>query len=118
MEGNRVAGVVVSTKQGLAEIRARVLHLPTLKPVDESLIIRCARETGALLTLEDHSVLSGLGGMVAEIVTEHFPVPVRRLGLPDQFGLTAGLEYQLQYFGLTKDNIVNQAKQMIKKKSR
>jgi transketolase len=97
-------------------IRARVLHLPTLKPVDKEGIVRCARETGALLTVEDHSVLSGLGGLVAEIVTEECPVPVRRLGLNDQFGLTADLDFQLQYFGLTVENIVRNAKQLIQKK--
>lgn len=98
------------------KIQARLLHLPTLKPVDRELIIRCAKETGALLTMEDHSVLSGLGSLVAEIVTEEYPVPVCRLGLKDQFGLTAGLEFQLKYFGLTVEDIVSNAKQVIQKK--
>ena len=98
------------------QIGARVLHLPTLKPVDEALIVQCAQETGALVTIEDHSVLSGLGGLVAEIVTDQYPVPVRRLGMNDQFGLTAVLDYQLQHFGLTTDNIVSQAKTLIDKK--
>ncbi len=97
-------------------IRARVLHLPTLKPVDKELIVQCAKETGALVTVEDHSVLSGLGSLVAEIVTEEYPVPVRRLGMQDQFGLTAGLEFQLKHFGLTVEDIVSHAKQLIQKK--
>lgn len=97
-------------------IQARVLHLPTLKPVDTDLIIQCARATGAFVTVEDHSVFSGLGGLIAEIVTEAFPVPVCRLGLNDQFGLTAGLDFQLQHFGLTVDNIVSRAKDVIRKK--
>jgi transketolase len=98
------------------DIQARVLHLPTLKPVDKELIVQCARETGALLTVEDHSVLSGLGGLVAEIVTEEFPVPVCRIGMNDQFGLTAGLDFQLQHFGLTVENIVSHVQQLIHKK--
>ena len=97
-------------------IHARVLHLPTIKPVDTEMVVRCAQETGALVTVEDHSILSGLGGLVAEIVTEECPVPVRRLGLNDQFGLTAGLDFQLQHFGLTAENIVKHAKQVMQKK--
>jgi transketolase len=97
-------------------VQARVLHLPTLKPVDKELIIQCAKETGALLTIEDHSILSGLGGLVAEIVTEEYPVPVCRLGMQDQFGLTAGLEFQLKHFGLTPEDVVSRAKQLIQKK--
>ncbi|MCP4395704.1 MAG: transketolase family protein [bacterium] len=97
-------------------IRARALHLPTIKPVDRDLIVRCAQETGALLTAEDHSVLSGLGSLVAEIVTEECPVPVCRLGLNDQFGLTAGLDFQLRHFGLTVENIVKNAKELVRKK--
>jgi transketolase len=98
------------------QIQARVLHLPTIKPVDKALVIQCARETGALVTVEDHSVLSGLGGLIAEIVTEEFPVPVCRIGMNDQFGLTAGLDFQLQHFGLTVENIVSHIQQLIHKK--
>jgi transketolase len=60
--------------------------------------------------------LSGLGSLVAEIVTEEYPVLVCRLGLKDQFGLTAGLEFQLKYFGLTVEDVVSSAKQLIQKK--
>lgn len=67
-------------------IHARVLDMATIKPLDEEAVIRSARETGAIITIEDHTILGGLGSAVAETVTEHCPVPVRRIGIRDQFG--------------------------------
>jgi transketolase len=99
-------------KQG---IEARVIHLPTLKPADRNTILASARATGAIITIENHSVLGGLGGLVSEIVTSEYPVTVRRLGINDQFGLTAGLEFQLKYFGLTVEDIVKNAREILNK---
>jgi len=95
-------------------INARLLHLPTLKPVDSKSIVKCAKETGAIITIEDHSVFGGLGGLVSEIVTSKYPVPVCKLGLNDRFGLTASLDFQLNYFGLTVENIIKEAKKILK----
>jgi len=97
-------------------IDARLVHLPTLKPVDREIIVNSAKDTGAIITIEDHSIHGGLGGLVAEIVTCDCPVLVGRLGLNDTFGLTASLGFQLEYFGLTVENIISTAKQMIKNK--
>lgn len=98
------------------EIGGRVLHLPTLKPADAEAVLACARETGAIITIEDHSVFGGLGGLVCEIVSKGCPVPVSRLGFNDQFGLTADLQFQLDYFGLTVENLVKNAKSIIQEK--
>ena len=92
-------------------INGRVLHMPTLKPAPVDAVVRCAEETGAMVTVENHSVVAGLGGLVAEIVTNASPVPVRRIGLPDAFGLTASLEYQLEHFGITTAAIVEAARE-------
>jgi transketolase len=86
-----------------------------LKPVDSDAILASARATGAIITIENHSVLGGLGGLVSEIVTAEYPVPVCRMGFNDQFGLTAKLDFQLKYFGLTVEDIVKNAKKMLNK---
>lgn len=95
---------------------ARLIHLPTLKPADEDLIIKCARATGAILTIENHSVLGGLGSLVSEIVCKSNPVLVHNIGINDTFGLNAKLDYQLKYFGLTVENIIEKSKKIIKLK--
>ena len=107
-----LAALPVLRKEGIS---ARLIHLPTLKPVDSEMIVASARDTWAIITIENHSVFGGLGGLVTEIVTSEYPVPVRRLGFNDQFGLTAGLDFQLTYFGLTVENIVNNAKELLRK---
>lgn len=101
-----------------AGIDARVVHLGTLKPVDAELLLRCARETGAVVTIENHSVHGGLGSLVAELLGSECPVPVVRLGLRDQFGLTADLEFQLEYFGLTAAGLLEAARKATTMKAR
>ncbi len=67
-------------------IDALVLHVPTIKPIDEAAIVEAARETGFVITVEEHTILGGLGGAVAEILGDQYPVPVKRLGIRDMFG--------------------------------
>ena len=93
-----------------AGIGARVLHMPTLKPTPTEAIVKCAKETKAIVTVENHSIHGGLGGLVAEVVTENVPVPVRRIGIPDAFGLTASLNFQLDHFGITVPAIATAAR--------
>lgn len=97
-------------------INARVLHMPTLKPFDSGALVRCARETGACMTVEDHSILSGLGGLVAETLSNFHPTRLVRIGMEDAFGLTASLDFQLQHFGISVENIVNRAKDLVASK--
>lgn len=95
-EGNDVAiiatGIMVEAaleaKEELAKegINTRVINIHTIKPIDEELIIKAAKETGVIVTAEEHSVIGGLGSAVAEVVSENCPVPVLRVGVKDTFG--------------------------------
>lgn len=96
-----------------AGIFGRLLHFPSIKPPDRNLLVKCARETGAVITVEDHSIFGGLGGLVSEILSQEYPVPVIRIGMEDQFGLTASLDFQLDYFGISTNNILARAKEIL-----
>jgi transketolase len=95
-------------------IRARVLHVHTLKPIDERAILSAARETGAIVTVENHSVIGGLGSAVCEVVCARSPVPVRRIGFPDVFGESGDDEAIHRKLGLTVENVVNQARGLVR----
>jgi transketolase len=90
-----------------------MVHLPSLKPVDKDLILKCAKETKALITVEDHSIYGGLGGLVSEVTSLEQPAKVVRIGMEDRFGLTASLEFQLKHFGISIDNILDKAKKAV-----
>ena len=91
-------------------IEARVLHLPTIKPLDEEMIIAAATETGSVVTVEDHSVLGGMGGAVAELLSEKHPTPVLRIGIPDRFGESGDDEAIYSSYGMNVENIVERTK--------
>ncbi len=93
-------------------VRARVVHLHTLKPLDEELIIKAAKETGLLVTLEEHSIIGGLGSAVAEVVSENSPAVVRRLGMPDCFGESGSPEELLDKYGLSVEKVSKKVKQL------
>ncbi|WP_305043127.1 transketolase family protein [Geoalkalibacter sp.] len=97
-------------------IDARVVHLGTIKPLDVDLVLQAARETGALVTAEEHSVIGGLGGAVCEVVAEGYPVPVERVGLRDVFGQSGTAEELLAYYGLTAAELVEAAQRVVRKK--
>lgn len=97
-------------------ISARVVNIHTIKPLDKELITRCARETGVIVTAEEHSVIGGLGSAVAETVTETCPVPVIKVGVNDEFGHSGPAAELLKQFGLSADNIAAKAKDALKLK--
>lgn len=97
-------------------IEVSVVDMHTIKPLDKDLIIKKARETGAILTLEEHSVLGGLGSAVCEVVCEHFPVPVSRMGLDDVFGQSGSPDELLQFYGLSPEQISEKIHNLMKKK--
>lgn len=101
----------------IKNIDPRFIHLPSIKPLDRELILKSAKETSAILTVEDHSIYGGLGGLVSEIVSESYPAPVYRIGLNDTFGITATLDFQLNHFGLTAKNIVEKTKKILNLKN-
>lgn len=97
-------------------ISARVINMHTIKPIDADAIIKAAKETGAIVTAEEHSILGGLGSAVAEVVCENCPVPVVRVGVEDKFGKSGTPAALLKEYGLTPENIAEKAKLAISKK--
>lgn len=97
-------------------ISARVVNIHTIKPLDKELICKCAKETGVIVTTEEHSVIGGLGSAVAETVTECCPVPVVKIGVNDEYGHSGPAVDLLKEFGLSAENIVNKTKEAIKLK--
>ncbi len=113
MTAQAVAAAELLAAQGIS---ARVVHIATVKPLDEELIIAAARETGAIVTAEEHSIVGGLGGAVSELLCERCPVPVKRVGVQDRFGTSGKAEELVKYFGLTAENLVEAAKEVLAKK--
>lgn len=99
-------------------VEARVLDFASVKPFDEKALLAAARETGALLTMEEHSVLTGLGALVASATAESYPVPVRRLGVPDVFGESGEPWGLLDRFGLSKERALEEAWQLLRERGR
>lgn len=97
-------------------IKARVLNMATVRPIDEAAIIAAAKETGAILTAEEHSIFGGLGSAIAEVVVDHSPVPMKRLGVPGVFAHTGSAEWLLDEFGMAPTAIADAAQALIKRK--
>ena len=113
MTAQALAAAELLQQQGIS---ARVLHIATVKPLDDELIIAAACDTGAVVTAEEHSIVGGLGGAVAELLSERYPVPLVRVGIRDRFGLSGKAEELLKYFGLMPENLVEAAKEVLQKK--
>ncbi|MBQ8218062.1 MAG: transketolase family protein [Oscillospiraceae bacterium] len=96
-------------------ISARVLDMHTIKPLDVQAVNDCIKDTGRIITVEDHNILNGLGSAVADIVAESGKAVLRRIGVQDQFGQSAPYERLLEMNGITVENIVAQAQQLLNK---
>lgn len=94
-------------------ISARVINIHTIKPIDKDILVKAAKETGVIVTAEEHSIIGGLGSAVAEAVSEACPVPVLRLGVNDTFGKSGPALELLKIFGLDAEHIVEKAKEAI-----
>jgi transketolase len=94
-------------------INARIINIHTIKPLDEEIIIKAAKETGAIVTAEEHSVIGGLGSAVCDVVSANCPVPVLKLGVNDVFGHSGPAPKLLDEFGLRAVNIAEMAKKAI-----
>ncbi|MCI4352218.1 MAG: transketolase family protein [Thermoplasmata archaeon] len=92
-----------------AGVEARVLDFASVKPADEKALIRAARETGAILTMEEHNVLTGLGALVASATSTTYPVPVRQIGVPDLFGESGDPWKLLDHYGLSQKRALDEA---------
>jgi len=109
MTAQAVTAAELLRKEGIS---ARVVHLGTVKPLDSEIVLAAARETGAIVTAEEHSVIGGLGGAVAELLGEHCPVPLKRVGIQDRFGTSGKSEELIKYFGLTPEDLVEAAREI------
>ncbi len=92
----------------------RLVHLPTVKPIDEAAIIAAARETRGIVTVEEHNIIGGLGEAVAAVVTENHPCPVKRVGVMDVFGESGQAQELLDKYGLRAVNIIEKALQILR----
>lgn len=97
-------------------ISARVINMHTIKPIDKDIICKAAKETGVIVTAEEHSVIGGLGSAVADVVTECCPVPVVKVGVNDVFGHSGPAVDLLKEFGLCAENIAEKAEAAVKLK--
>ena len=97
-------------------IDVRVINIHTIKPLDKDIILKAARETGAIVTAEEHNIIGGLGSAVAEAVCEGCPVPVLRVGVEDRFGKSGKVPPVLEEYGLTVENIADKLRAAVKMK--
>jgi transketolase len=100
------------------KISARVINLHTIKPLDTKCVLKAAEDCGAIVTVEEHQINGGLGGAVAECVSEHFPVPIKIIGIKDHFGESGEPAELLEKFGLTEENIVKACLQVLRMKEK
>lgn len=107
--------LALEAKKELAKdgIDARIINIHTIKPIDKELLATAARETGAIVTAEEHSIIGGLGSAVAEVLIEECPVPVLKVGIKDTFGESGKPNELLKAYGLTVEAIVEHSKKAI-----
>ena len=87
-------------------IDVRVVDIHTIKPIDKEIIIKSAKETNKLISIEDHNIIGGLGTAISEVLTEEFPAKLTRLGIKDTFGRSGNAKELMKYFGITAEDIV------------
>ncbi len=99
------------------DISVEVINLHTIKPIDHKTIVKSARKTGAVVTVEEHQVTGGLGGAVAEVLAKEYPTPMEIIGVNDRFGESGDPMELWEHFGMGPDNIIKHIKQVMKRKS-
>ncbi len=108
--------IALSAAEMLKEkgISAEVIHMPSVKPIDEKMIVASAKNTGKVLTIEEHSIIGGLGSAVAEVLSEKLPVKLKRIGMNDIFAESGTPEALFEKYGFTDKNILKEALAMMK----
>jgi transketolase len=94
-------------------IHARVVNIHTIKPIDEEIILKAAKETGKIVTIEEHSVIGGLGSAVCDVLSESYPVPVKKIGIQDVFGESGPAMELVQKYGLDEEGIYQKVKEFL-----
>ena len=113
MINQALAAAILLEKDG---IKAEIIHMGTIKPLDEETLVSSARKTGAVMTIEEHSIIGGLGSAVCECLAENYPVRVRRMGVADTFAESGTPEALFEKYGLTEKHIYGIAKEFVKNK--
>ena len=98
--------LIAKEKLEMMGINIRVVDIHTIKPIDEEIIIKCAKETTRLISIEDHNVIGGLGSAISEVLTSKYPAKLERMGINDSFGKSGKAEELMKYFKITSDDIV------------
>ncbi len=111
-----IKAVQAAEKLAKDGIKARVVNMHTIKPIDEACIVKCAQDAGAIVTVEEHNVFGGLGSAVSEVLTQKCPVPLEMVGIQDVFAESGDYEQLLEKYGLSADNICSRAKAVLKRK--
>ncbi len=107
-----------STELKTHNISVRVINLHTVKPLDTKCILQTAEETGAIVTIEEHQMMGGMGSAVAEVVLQSFPVPMRIIGVADRFGQSGTPDELLSEYGLTKENLIKSVTKVLSMKGK
>lgn len=104
-----VVSEAIKAKEELEKknIYVRVIDVHTIKPIDEEMIIKCAKETKRLISIEDHNIIGGLGSAISEVLTNYYPAKLERIGIKDEFGRSGKAEELIKYYGLDAKNIVD-----------
>ena len=104
-----VVSEAIKAKEELEKkkIYVRVIDVHTIKPIDEEMIIKCAKETKRLISIEDHNIIGGLGSAISEVLTNYYPAKLERMGIKDEFGKSGKAEELIKYYGLDAKNIVD-----------
>jgi transketolase len=98
-------------------VSARVVNMSSIKPIDHDTIVKAAKDTGAIVTAEEHSIIGGVGSAVCEVVAEEYRAPVRRVGIRDVFGQSGEVDELMRAYGLTADNLVRTAHDVMKERA-
>jgi len=98
------------------KVNVRVIDMHTIKPIDKEMIISAAKETGAIITAEEHNIIGGLGSAVAEVLVENCPVPMMRVGMNDEFGKSGKAAALMVKYGFTADNLCEKVEEILKRK--
>ena len=118
--GDGTDGTVIATGVTVAEalkakeelankgVNIRVIDIHTIKPIDKDIIVKAAKETNKIITIEDHNIIGGLGTAVCEVLSENYPTKVIRMGIKDRFGTSGKAEELMKYFNITSEDIVKQ----------
>jgi len=109
--------LVAAEKLAKKGIDVRVINNHTIKPMDEKTIIRAAKETGAIVTVEEHQVMGGMGSAVAEVLAKNCPVPIEMVGVQDRWGESGEPDELIEHFGLGVDSIIKAVKKVVRRKS-